>query len=87
MREPFEWDEGHIDGALHLPMAEAARRIAEVPADRPKAVVCAGGLRSSTVISVLGRLGVSSCLNVVGGMTAWVKAGHPTVKPAGARPR
>jgi len=89
VREPFEWDEGHIDGALHLPMAEAARRLAEVPADRPKAVVCAGGLRSSTVISVLSRLGVGDFQNVVGGMTAWVKAGHPTVKPSrsGARPR
>ena len=59
VREPFEWDEGHIEGALHLPMAEAIRRRAEVPAGRPKAVLCAGGLRSSPVISALAREGVS----------------------------
>jgi rhodanese-related sulfurtransferase len=78
VREPFEWREGHIEGALHLPMLEAVRRLAEVPRDRPKAVVCAGGLRSSTVISALQRQGIDGWFNVTGGMTAWVKAGQPT---------
>ncbi len=86
VREPFEWDEGHIEGAIHLPMGEALRRMAELPADRPKAAVCAGGLRSSAVISALGRAGLSDWYNVAGGMTAWVKGGYPTTKPAdGAR--
>jgi hydroxyacylglutathione hydrolase len=78
VREPFEWREGHVEGALHLPMLEAAKRLAELPADRPKAVMCAGGLRSSSVISVLERHGLRNCLNVTGGMTAWVKVGLPT---------
>jgi hydroxyacylglutathione hydrolase len=78
VREPFEWREGHVEGALHLPMLEAVKRLAELPKDRPKAVMCAGGLRSSTVISALERHGVGGCLNVTGGMTAWVKAGLPT---------
>ncbi|MGH7393434.1 MAG: MBL fold metallo-hydrolase [Candidatus Rokuibacteriota bacterium] len=81
VREPFEWREGHIDGALHLPMLEAAGRLAELPRDRPKAVLCAGGLRSSTVISALRRLGVEGWHNVTGGMTAWLKAGHPVKRP------
>jgi hydroxyacylglutathione hydrolase len=77
VREPFEWREGHIEGALHLPMLEAVGRLDEVPRDRPKAVVCAGGLRSSSVISALKRRGISDWHNVTGGMTAWLKAGHP----------
>ena len=77
VREPFEWREGHIDGALHLPMLEAVKRLGELPADRPKAVMCAGGLRSSTVISALEGHGVQGCLNVTGGMGAWLKAGLP----------
>jgi hydroxyacylglutathione hydrolase len=77
VREPFEWDDGHVEGAVHVPMAEAVRRVAEFPADRPKAVVCAGGLRSSTVISALGRQGVAGWYNVMGGMTAWLRAGYP----------
>ena len=77
VREPFEWLEGHIDGALHVPMMEALQRAADVPAERPKAVVCAGGLRSSTVISALKRAGLGDWYNVTGGMTAWQKAGYP----------
>lgn len=80
VREPFEWDEGHIDGALHVPMAEALARKDLVPAGRPKAVLCAGGLRSSTVISALSRAGLTDWYNVIGGMTAWQKGGYSTVK-------
>jgi hydroxyacylglutathione hydrolase len=82
VREPFEWDEGHIEGALHVPMSEALARKDLVPAGRPKAVVCAGGLRSSTVISALSRAGLTDWYNVIGGMTAWQKGGYSTVKRA-----
>ena len=64
VREVAEWEDGHIDGAHHLPMGEAVRRIAELPADRPKAVLCAGGLRSSAVISALSREGMAGWYNV-----------------------
>ncbi len=81
VREPFEWREGHIEGAVHLPMLEAVRRSSEVPPDCPKAVLCSGGLRSSTVISALKRHGTRGWYNVSGGMTAWLKAGYPVAKP------
>jgi glyoxylase-like metal-dependent hydrolase (beta-lactamase superfamily II)/rhodanese-related sulfurtransferase len=80
VREPFEWREGHIEGALALPMLEAAGRLGELPRERPKAVLCAGGLRSSTVISALKRQGIGHWYNVTGGMTAWLKAGHPVTR-------
>ena len=76
VREPAEWMEGHIAGALHVPMLEAVRRRAELSPERPKAVVCAGGLRSSAVISALKRHGLTNFHNVTGGMGAWVKAGY-----------
>jgi glyoxylase-like metal-dependent hydrolase (beta-lactamase superfamily II)/rhodanese-related sulfurtransferase/TusA-related sulfurtransferase len=80
VREPSEWDDGHIDGALHLPMFEAVARRAEVPDDRLKAVVCAGGLRSSAVISALQRQGLGGFHNVTGGMAAWAKAGYSVTR-------
>ncbi len=80
VREPAEWQEGHIEGALHLPMLEAVSRRDELPPDRPKAVLCAGGLRSSTVISALKRHGLGNFFNVTGGMAAWVKAGQPVAR-------
>ena len=72
--------EGHIPSALHVPMLEALRRQDELPRERPKAVLCAGGLRSSTVISALTRHGITNWYNVTGGMTAWLKAGYPVTK-------
>src|SRR5438094_204049 len=80
VREPFEWLEGHVPGALHVPMFEAVARAGELPADRPKAVVCAGGLRSSTTISALKRRVPGPWLNVTGGMAAWGKAGYGVTK-------
>ena len=76
VREPAEWMEGHIAGAHHVPMLEAVRRRDELAPDRPKAVLCAGGLRSSAVISALKRDGLSNFHNVTGGMAAWTKAGY-----------
>jgi glyoxylase-like metal-dependent hydrolase (beta-lactamase superfamily II)/rhodanese-related sulfurtransferase len=76
VREPVEWLDGHIAGAVHVPMLEATRRAAELPGGRPKAVICAGGLRSSTAISALKRLLPGPWFNVTGGMSAWVKAGY-----------
>jgi glyoxylase-like metal-dependent hydrolase (beta-lactamase superfamily II)/rhodanese-related sulfurtransferase len=87
VREPLEWLEGHIANATHLPMFEAVPRVAELPADRPKAVVCAGGLRSSTTISALKRHLPGPWFNVTGGMGAWLKAGYGVRRPAPPPPR
>jgi hydroxyacylglutathione hydrolase len=76
VREPAEWTEGHIARALHVPMLEAVKRREELPSERAKAVVCAGGLRSSAVISALKRHGLTNFYNVTGGMAAWTKAGY-----------
>lgn len=76
----------HISGNQALaaqtgPMREAVARLAELPPDRLKAFLCAGGLRSSTVISALKRSGARGpWYNVAGGMTAWQKAGYAAVR-------
>jgi len=86
VREPFEWLDGHIEGAIHLPMMESVARRDLVPPDRPKAVLCAGGLRSSTVISALKRHGIQHWYNVTGGMTAWAKSSYPVARPTAVGP-
>src|SRR2546425_1032734 len=86
VREPFEWLDGHIDGAIHLPMMESVARRDLAPPGRPKAVLCAGGLRSSTVISALKRHGIQHWYNVTGGMTAWTKSGYPIARPTTVGP-
>jgi glyoxylase-like metal-dependent hydrolase (beta-lactamase superfamily II)/rhodanese-related sulfurtransferase len=80
VREPSEWAEGHVPGARHVPMREVTRRIAEVPRDRPVAIMCAGGARSSLVASVLRAHGHTDLVNVWGGMTAWTQTGLPVAR-------
>ncbi|HEV8673818.1 MAG TPA: MBL fold metallo-hydrolase [Methylomirabilota bacterium] len=77
VREPFEWDEGHVPGAVHIPMRQVTDRATELPRDRTIAVICRGGPRSSTVGSLLLTRGFTRLLNVWGGMTGWLEAGLP----------
>ncbi len=77
VREPFEWEEGHVAGAVHIPMREVPDRAGELPRDRPIALVCRGGPRSSLVGSLLLGRGFTRLTNVWGGMTGWMEAGLP----------
>jgi hydroxyacylglutathione hydrolase len=79
VRQPREWASGHIAGARHITGAELPERAGELPADRPVAVVCGSGYRSSVAASLLLRGGRRRVVNVLGGMTAWTRAGHPVV--------
>jgi hydroxyacylglutathione hydrolase len=77
VREPDEWADGHAPGALHMPMREVPGRLGELPRDRPIALICRGGPRSSLVGSVLLAHGFTRLVNVWGGMTGWMEAGLP----------
>jgi len=78
VRQPQEWVDGHIEGARHITGAELPQRLNEVPKDRPVAVVCGSGYRSSVSSSLLANRGYKNIANVLGGMSAWKRAGLPT---------
>jgi hydroxyacylglutathione hydrolase len=78
VRRPGEWQAGHIAGAVHLPLHELEKRAASLDRDRPVAIICASGYRSSIATSVLERLGFRRFANVVGGMNAWHAAKYET---------
>ena len=75
VRQPAEWEAGHIPGALHLTGAELTRRVddllASIQAQRPIAVICGSGYRSSVAASVLKARGHQQVAHVLGGMTGW----------------
>jgi hydroxyacylglutathione hydrolase len=77
VRTTREWTGGHIEGAVHIPLGDLARRASELPRDRAVATICEGGYRSSLAASVLARAGVDRLINVTGGMSAW-RALQPT---------
>lgn len=80
VRSDKEWRSGHIEGAHHVMAGKLAESTEGVSADgRPVAVICGSGYRSTVAASVLARAGWDRLINVTGGMTAWEKAGLPTV--------
>ncbi len=80
VRQPREWADGHIENARHITGAELPQRSHEVPKDRPVAVVCGSGYRSSVAASLLASRGHTNIANVLGGMSAWTRAGFSTVR-------
>lgn len=79
VRQPAEWSSGHIPEAVHITGAQLPERAAELPKERPIAVICGSGYRSSVAASLLRRRGVPGVYNVLGGMSAWEQRGMPTV--------
>jgi hydroxyacylglutathione hydrolase len=70
VREDWEWDEGHVNGAMHVYVGNIREKLQEVPRDRPVACICASGRRSSITASILQAEGYDVS-NVQGGMNAW----------------
>lgn len=82
VREPDEWQAGHVEGAVHIPMGEIPSRVSEVPKDRTVHVVCRVGGRSAQVTRYLVAQGWDA-VNIDGGMLAWASAGRPMVADHG----
>ncbi len=77
VRSEDEWQEGHIENAQHIYVGYLPEKLKEVPADRPIAVICSVGNRTSIAASVLLRAGYTDVFNLIGGMTAWTASGFP----------
>jgi rhodanese-related sulfurtransferase len=77
VREPNEFAELRVPGAVLLPMSGFAARIDELPMDRPLLVICHVGGRSAAVAGYLAQTGRADVFNVAGGMDAWARAGLP----------
>jgi hydroxyacylglutathione hydrolase len=76
VRDQSEWDEGHINHAIHIPYYFIQQRMHELDASQPLAVTCASGQRSTIACSLLQRHNFTELFNVVGGMDAWKNGGY-----------
>ncbi|MGW6916537.1 rhodanese-like domain-containing protein [Kitasatospora sp. NPDC054939] len=81
VREQDEWDAGHVEGALHIPIGEVVARLGELP-DEKLYVLCRVGGRSAQVVQYLVQQG-REAVNVDGGMYAWEAAARPMVGSGG----
>jgi hydroxyacylglutathione hydrolase len=72
-----EWDSGHIRSSVHVYVGHVEQRLAEIPRDKPVAVLCSVGHRAGIAASVLLRSGYQRVFTVLGSVTAWRNAGYP----------
>jgi rhodanese-related sulfurtransferase len=86
VREPDEWDAGHITEAVHIPMGLLGQRQDELAQDRTILAVCRSGNRSGQVVDALRKAGYDA-ENLDGGMQAWAAADLPFVAEGGGDPR
>ena len=84
VREPVEWRQGHIEGALHVPLMELPQRFTELP-DAQLLVVCRVGGRSAQATGYLVAQGIEA-VNLDGGMLEWEAAGRAMVSETGDAP-
>ena len=77
VRRTREWDDFHLPGAKHIPLAQLPERLGDLDRAAEWVVVCASGYRSSIGASVLERAGFPRVASGVGGMDAYRKAGLP----------
>ena len=85
VREDYEWEAGHVDGAIHIPLDTLPDRFNELDPDQDLAVICRSGGRSARATAWLESHGYSA-VNVTGGMGAWFEAGKPMVSDNGQDP-
>jgi len=82
VRANKEWQQGHIEGSLNIPLNQLTDRLHEVPIDRPVVVHCEGGYRSSIAASRLQAHGYANVTDMVGGFMAWSVSQLPFVEAA-----
>ena len=76
VRERAEFVEGHVPGAVLVPMGQLPAHMGDLERDRNIYVICASGNRSSAMTDLLRDAGFEA-VSVAGGTNAWVESGRP----------
>jgi glyoxylase-like metal-dependent hydrolase (beta-lactamase superfamily II)/rhodanese-related sulfurtransferase len=76
VRDPFEYEHGHIDGTVNVPLSELGFHLDEFRTKTPLYLSCRSGVRSATAAKTLKRLGVAvNPISVGGGILGWQDQG------------
>jgi len=78
VREPDEYEQGALPGAVHLPRGHLEFQVEGKLPDKERAVVvyCAGGARSALAAKTLQELGYSNVVSMIGGFNRWKDEGR-----------
>ena len=84
VRSTEEFNEGHIEGAQHVPFDTVKAHLKQLPTDRNQAIVvyCHSGGRAEDAMDTLRALGFTNVSELKGHYRAWKKENRPLVTPA-----
>jgi hydroxyacylglutathione hydrolase len=72
VRTPREWEAGHIEGSVNIPLNRLPEMLDDVPRGEDNLVIhCGSGYRSAIAASVLEKSGITGFYDLAGGMDAW----------------
>jgi rhodanese-related sulfurtransferase len=71
VREVHEFEEGHINGMVNVPLSSLTDNYAAIPEDKEVVIICRSGSRSLQAANILKEAGYSTITNVTGGMQQW----------------
>src|SRR4051812_47632600 len=79
VREPWEYETCHIEGAQPMPMQSVPARQEELDPEASIVCICHHGMRSAQVAAFLERSGFTDVTNLTGGMHAWAQQVDPAM--------
>ncbi len=71
VRQPEEWEQGRIPGAVLIPLDTLPERLSEIPADRETVAYCRSGVRSLQALRLLKKSGRTNVRHLKNGFVAW----------------
>ena len=77
VRQPEEWREGIIPGALKISLADLLHQLATLAPEKRYVLVCRSGNRSGTAANLMHKAGFTRLANFQGGMLAWNDQHYP----------
>jgi rhodanese-related sulfurtransferase len=80
VRTVSEFEEGHIEDSINIPVDELDSRLDELSQDDEILVYCRTGNRSSTAVSVMEDAGFTKIFHMREGISVWTQQGHPVVQ-------
>jgi len=82
VRTPEEFAQGHIEGALNIPVeyADFTDQVSQLDADGTYAVYCRSGNRSQTAVDQMSGVGINGIYELESGTNGWAAAGQPLVQ-------
>ncbi|MBC7984299.1 MAG: molybdopterin-synthase adenylyltransferase MoeB [Candidatus Obscuribacterales bacterium] len=84
VREPREFNAGHLPNAVNIPVRELQHRSGELPTQTQLVFMCRSGVRSLAACGIAARAGAISLVHLDGGLLAWASEVDPSFAVASA---